>query len=76
MTKIAKHEALEMAILLNGDGNYREWLISLVQGAYKTYEELEFDILSHRIQHLAQHASPEHIAALYHYILCMSLEYR
>lgn len=70
---IAKHFALETAILLNTNRDVRQYLIQLVQKVFNSDDTLELDKFCHMLESMSYEDNPNRLVDVTHYILCVKL---
>lgn len=74
MTCITKHNAIETALLLNASGEFRTYLVGIINKAYAEYTLLPLDVFCRRLEEISKNDKSELLVALLHYMTCMRIE--
>jgi hypothetical protein len=73
-SSVQKHKALQVAILMSKCSVARISIINLIQSAYGDLDNLNIEILIHRLEQLAHKEHPRLFVDINYYTLCLKIE--
>ena len=74
MSSISKQSAIKTALLLNAPGEFRTYLVCLLNRAYDQRYIMDLDHLCLKLESISKNDDDQNLIALLHYITCLRIE--